>query len=308
MTKTIDLSIIIITSKKEFIFKCLESCYKALEGVKNEVILIDNASEDKVGKKVKNKFPEVRVIRREENGGFGENNNLGMKIVKGRYVLLLNDDTEIIDKKIFKEMIVWMDKHKKAGVVSCALLDPDKKTYQGSGGYFPTLFKVFAWMSFLDDLPIIDRLIKPYHPLHKASPFYKGEDYFKKPHKQDWVTGAFYLMRKEAVDEVGLFDEDFFLYVEEVELSYRFAKAGWEIWYLPRWKTIHYGQVTTGSERATIKEFEGIKLFYKKHHKKWKLPILIGLLKMGAVLRIVVFGLTKGRLEAKTYVKAFKAI
>ncbi len=303
-----DLTIIVITSKKDFIFECLESVYKALVGVRNEVILIDNASEDKVGEKAKKIFSKLIVLRREENGGFGENNNMGMKVAKGRYVLLLNDDTKIIDKNIFKGMLIWMDKHPKAGVASCALVNPGKKNYQGSGGYFPTLFRVFAWMSFLDDIPVVDRLIKPYHPLHAWSPFYKGEDYFKRSHKQDWVTGAFYLMRNRALDEVGFFDEDFFLYVEEVDFSYRFVKAGWDIWYLPKWKIAHYGQVTTGSERAMINEFEGLKLFYKKHYPRWQMPILKLLLKLGAILRIIVFGLIKGPGIARTYVKAYNVV
>ena len=301
-----DLTIIIITSKREFIFACLESVYKALIGLKNEVILIDNASEDKVGEKVKKKFPKVKVLRREKNGGFGENNNMGMKIAEGRYVLLLNDDTEIIDKNIFKEMLSWMDEHPKVGVTSCALVNPDNKDYQGSGGYFPTLFKVFAWMTFLDDIPGLDRLINPYHPFHGWSPFYKGEDYFKKSHRQGWVTGAFYLMRKKALDDVGLFDENFFLYVEEVDLSYRFVKLRWEIWYLPKWKIVHYGQVTTGSERAMVYEFKGLKLFYKKHYRSWELQVLRFLLRIGALLRIIVFGLIKGPSVAKIYAKAFK--
>lgn len=308
MPKNIDLSIILISSKKDYIFDCLDSVYKALGSIKNEVILIDNASEDNLGEKVKKKFPEVKILRREENGGFGENNNMGMKIARGRYVLLLNDDTKIIDKKIFKQMIEWMDKNKKVGVSSCALVNPDKKTYQGSGGYFPTLPRVFAWMTFLDDIPGIDLLIKPYHPLSGWSPFYKGEEYFKKPHKQDWVTGAFYLMRKKAMDEVGLFDEDFFLYVEEVDLSYRFVQAGWKIWYLPRWKVVHYGQVTTGSANAMIREFENLKLFYKKHYAGWKLPFLVLFLKLGAVLRMVLFGIMKGPDATKTYAKAFQAV
>src|SRR3989344_8255338 len=296
-----DLTVIVITSKKDYIFECLESVYKALVGVRNEVILIDNASEDKVGEKAKKKFPNLIVLRREENGGFGENNNMGMKVAKGKYVLLLNDDTKILDKNIFKGMLPWMDKHPKVGVASCALVNPEKETYQGSGGYFPSLFRVFAWMSFLDDIPVVDRLIKPYHPLHSWSPFYKGEDYFKRSHRQDWVTGAFYLMRKKALDEVGMFDEDFFLYVEEVELSYRFSQKGWEIWYLPDWKIIHFGQSTTGSERAILDEFRNLILFYEKHYPKWQKPLLLFLFKFGIFLRMIVFGILKGSETAKIY-------
>jgi len=305
--KTPDISIVLITNKKDYILDCLKSVYAALKNIENEVILIDNVSLDKVGEMAKKKFPELIVLRREVNGGFGENNNMGMKIAKGRYVLLLNDDTKIINKNIFKDMIAWMDEHPLAGSSTCALVNPDLKTFQGSGGSFPTLPKVFAWMTFIDDIPGLDNLIKPYHPLHGWSPFHTNEDYFKKSHKQDWLTGAYYLMRKEAMDQAGLFDEDFFLYVEEVELAYRFAKKGWEAWYLPKWKTLHYGMATNGSEKATIFEMQNLKLFYKKHFPLWQMPILIFLLKFGIVLRIILYGIINPSV-AKIYAKAFSVV
>lgn len=300
----INLSIIIISSKLDYLRDCIKSAYTALKNVSNEIIIIDNASVDKIGKQIKNQFSKVKIIRREVNGGFGENNNMGMKIAKGKYILLLNDDTKIIDKKIFKEMIAWMDSHPNAGLATCALINTDLKTYQGSGGSFPTLFKVFAWMTFLDDLPYLDNIIKPYHPMHEVSPFHTNENYFKKIHKQDWVTGAFFFMRKKAMDQSGIFDEKFFLYVEEVELAYRIYKKGWETWYLPKWKIIHYGSATIGSERALTYEMQNIKLFYKKHYPKWQLPILTFLLKFGAAIRIVIFGIYKGPSIAKIYYKA----
>lgn len=302
-----DLSIIIVsTNIKDLLRKCLISVEKAIKPIKAEIIDVDNNSTDGTAEMIAKEFPKVKLIKKHRNRGFGENNNFGMKIAKGRYVLLLNSDTEIIDKNIFKEMIEWMDKHPKVGLASCALINPDRKTYQGSGGYFPTLLRVFAWMTFLDDLPFIDSFIKPYHPLHGWSPFYQGENYFKKPQEQDWVTGAFFLMRKKAMDEAGLFDEDFFLYVEEVDLSYRIKKAGWQVRYLPKWKIVHYGQVTTGSESAMVNELKNLKLFYKKHYPSWKLPILSFLIKLGTLLRIIIFGLWKGGKVAKIYAKAFK--
>ena len=304
-----DISIVIVsTNIKDLLKECLESVSAALKGINGEVIVVDNASSDGTPDMVAKEFSWVKLIRKKENHGFGENNNFGMRVARGEYVLLLNSDTKITDRKIFKEMIGWMDAHPKVGVASCALLNPDEKTYQGSGGYFPTLIRVFAWMSFLDDIPGIDTLIKPYHPLHGWSPFYKGEAYFKKPHKQDWVTGAYYLMRKEAMDEVGLFDEDFFLYVEEVDLSYRFIKRGWEVWYLPRWKIVHYGQVTIGSERATVYELNNLKLFYKKHYPGRQLPILTLILKFGVALRTILYSLVGKFSVSKIYVKAFKTI
>lgn len=301
---TCDLSIVIVSSKRDYVLDCLSSVRNAIKQIRSEIILVDNASTDDVGKVAKEKNPEIRVIRRQENGGFGENNNLGMKVANGRYVLLLNDDTKITNKNIFVEMIKWMDEHPDVGISSCALVNSDGVSIQGSGGYFPTLLRVFAWMTFLDDIPGVDTLIKPYHPMHPESILSKNEKYFTKPHKQDWVTGAFFMMRKKAMDEVGLFDNEFFLYVEEVDLAYRFAKKGWETWYLPNWKTIHFGMSTSGSERATIYEMKNLKLFYKKHFPSWQLPMVSLILKVGIILRIVIFGIL-GRPVAKTYVKAF---
>jgi GT2 family glycosyltransferase len=218
MNKKIDLSIVIISSKKDYIFDCLRSLESATQGIEAEVILIDNVSQDKIGESVKKQFPKVKVLRREVNGGFGENNNMGMKIAQGRYVLLLNDDTKIIDKNIF------------------------------------------------------------------------------------------FLKRKEAMDEAGLFDEDFFLYVEEVELAYRFARKGWEAWYLPRWKTVHYGMSTNGSEKATIFELQNLVLMYKKHEPKWKIPVLRIILRFGVGLRIILWTVRCKPDITKIYEKAFTAI
>jgi hypothetical protein len=303
-----DLSIVIVSLNiKDLLEKCLESVFKNKEDIDFEVFVVDNASKDGTDKMVEKKFPKVKLIKNNKNIGFGPANNIAMKKGRGRYVLLLNPDTEMIQEKILSKMISWMDKHPKVGISSCALLNPDR-TYQGSGGYFPNLFRVFAWMFFLDDIPFVDRLIKPYHPLHPWSPFYKGENYFSKPHKQDWVTGAFFLIRREVLDEIGYFDEDFFAYVEEVEFCFRAKKAGWDIYYLPQWRILHYGQVTTGSEFAMINEFKGLKIFYAKHHPNWQMPILRGLLKAGSLLRIMLFGIIRGRSPIKIYAKAFKAV
>ncbi len=303
----IDLSVVIVSSKLDFLSDCVKGLNSSLSKINNEIIIVDNASVDNVGGKIKKQFPNVKIIRREVNGGFGENNNMGMKIAAGRYVLLLNDDTKIIQKNIFSEMISWMDEHIDVGIASCALVNPDEKTIQGSGGYFPTLPRVFAWMTFVDDIPGVDKIMKPYHPLHPGSPFYKNESYYKKPQQQDWVTGAFFLMRKEAMDQAGIFDEDFFLYVEEVELAYRFMLKGWKSWYLPKWKIVHYGQMTNGSEKATIFEMQNLKLFYKKHYPSWQLPILTFVLKLGALLRMAFYGLVNLKV-AKIYAKAFSSI
>ena len=303
-----DLSIVIVSLNiKDLLRKCLSSVFASESKINYEIFVVDNASSDGTPEMVSKEFPQVKVIKNKKNIGFGPANNIAMKKAKGKYTLLLNPDTEVINKNTLSQMVSWMDKNPKTGISTCALLNPDK-TYQGSGGYFPSLFRVFSWMFFLDDIPIVDRLIKPYHPMHAWSPLYKGEGYFKEKHEQDWVTGAFFLIRREVIEKVGYFDEDYFAYVEEVDYCFRTKKLRWEIYYLPKWEIIHYGQVTTGSEFATIKEFEGVKIFYKKHHPAWETIPLRLFLKSGAGLRFFLFGLLKGKESAKVYAKAFKII
>lgn len=306
MSKTqIDLSVIIIslsTDKyhtKSSLEITLKSLKPALSKISSELILVDNTTiDDGTCSFAKSYFPEVKYIKRNEVHGFGDNNNFGLKYANGRYVLFLNNDVRFLDNTILNQMVEWMDKNEKAGVVSSALLNPDKKTFQRSGGYFPNLARVFAWMFFIDDLPFSNIFVNSYHP---------GLNYFKKSHSQDWVTGAFYLVRKEILDKIGGFDEDYDAYVEETDFSYRIKKHGWDIWYLPKWKIIHFGGLSYGNENSLIYELKNLKLFYKKHYPKWQLPVLNIIIKIGCVLRIIIFGLFNPKL-AKTYAKAIKTV
>lgn len=308
-SKNIDLSVVIVSMNiRDMLRDCLKSLYAAIGTMRVEVIVVDNVSSDGTPEMVRKEFPKVNLILGRKIRGFGENNNIGLKKAKGRYKLLLNSDTLLTDKNILKEMLAWMENNPKVGAASCALLNSDRKSLQGSGGYFPTLPRVLAWMLFIDDIPGVDKIIKPFHPLHGASPIYKGEDYFKKSHKQDWITGAFFLMRGKALTQVGPFDEDFKMYVEEVDLSYRFSEAGWEIWYLPKWSIIHFGSMTVGSGNAVVWEFESIRHFFKKHYPSWQGPMLSFILATGAILRIFVFGILKGLDQAKIYVKALSKV
>lgn len=301
-----DLSIIIVSyNTKKLLEDCLVSIKKNLGKIDYEVIVVDNASSDgsvELIKSYTSRMP-LKFIDSGGNIGFGRANNLGMKISKGKYVLLLNSDT-IIEKPFLKEMMEWMDKHLKVGITSCALKNADG-SLQGTGGYFPTLLRVFSWMFFLEDLPLIDKLIKPFHPMHAYSFFYKGTSFFHQEGERDWVTGAFFLMKKEVIDKVGYFDPEFFMYTEEVDLCYRIKKAGWKIWYLPKWSIIHYGGASSTSEFPILSEYKGIKIFYRKRMPSWQYPIVRIFLKLGALIRIFVLGLLKGPQAVKTYAKAF---
>jgi hypothetical protein len=303
-----DLSIIIVSFNTKKILKdCIESVVKTTKEIKYEIIVVDNDSKDgsvKLLKLLAKKYP-IRIIANKNNAGFSIANNQGAKIAKGKYILFLNSDT-ILKENVLGEMVLWTNKNPKVGVSTCALRNLDG-SLQGTGGYFPDLFKVFAWMFFLEDIPFVDRLIKPFHPMHPQSPLYKGESFFKKAHQRDWVTGAFLLTRKDIFDEVGRFDEDYFMYTEEVDLCWRIKKKGWQIWFLPKWNITHLGGASSTAEFPILSEYKGVKLFYKKNKPTWQMPLVRLFLKGGAALRILLFGLIKGKGAAITYAKAFKA-
>jgi GT2 family glycosyltransferase len=301
----IDLSIIIIslsTDKyhtKSNLELALNSMKSALSKVNYELIVVNNSTRDDGTEKMcRNIFKDVKYLERNSVFSFCNNNNYGLKKASGRYILFLNNDVEVIDEDIFRDMVTWMDNHQDVGASTSALINSDKKTLQPSGGYFPSLLNVFLWMTFLDNLPFMDRLFDVYHP---------NINYFKSEHDQDWITGAFYLVRKDVLDETGGFDEEYGAYVEEVDLSYRIKQKGFKIKYLPKWRTVHFGGQSYGNENSLIYELRNLKLFYKKHYPSWQLPVLDFTIKFGCVLRMIVFSLIRPKL-VKVYAKAFKNI
>lgn len=304
----LDLSVIIINyNTKKITEDCIKSIVRNTQGIDYEIIAVDNASIDGSVESLENlkkKISGLILIRNKQNRGFGPGNNQGIRIAKGEFILLLNTDTLIHDN-VLSEIVDWMRKNEKVGVATCALKNQDG-SLQGTGGYFPTLFRVFAWMFFLEDIPLLDALIKPFHPVHGQSPFYKGTRQFINEREQDWVTGAFLLTRKDVINQVGYFDEDFFMYTEEVDYCYRVKKAGWKVWYLPAWSITHLGGASSTAEFPILSEYKGIKLFYEKRMPSWQLPVLRFFLKGGALVRMILFSFLKGKEAAKTYAKAFQ--
>ncbi len=298
-----DLSIIIVSfNTKQLLGSCIKSIQKYTKNINYEIIVVDNDSKDDSSTSAK-KLGAV-VLENKENVGFGRANNQGLKISKGKYILFLNSDTEVHDN-VLGEITNWMEARKNAGVVTSGLKNRDG-SIQATGGYFPTLPRVFSWM-IIQDLPFVDSIIKPFHPFHSKSLFSKGDSFYRQRKQLDWVTGAFLFTRREILEKVGGWDEKFFMYVEEVDLCYRIKALSFQVWYLPQWKITHLGGASSKtSEFSLISEYEGIKKFYKKHYPKWQYSILRFFLKIGALGRVVVFGLLEGRETAKTYAKAFR--
>ena len=222
----INLSIVIVSyNTKKLLGECLKTVIRYTKGIEYEIIVVDNASTDGSRQIVKklSKRKKIILIENSKNLGFGQANNVGIKRSCGKYILLLNSDTEI-KNNVLGEMVEWMNDNSNVGVATCALKYPDGKV-QATGGYFPYLLKVFFWMLFIDDIPILDRVIKPFHPMHGNLPFLKGDRFYAREREIDWVTGAFMFVRKEVFDKVGGFDKDYFMYTEETDLCYLVKKA-----------------------------------------------------------------------------------
>jgi len=297
------LSIIIPSyNTKKLLRDCLTSIYKQTKEIKFEIIVVDNGSKDGSVEMVKKKFPKVKLIALSKNMGYGRANNLGAKKAKGEWLLFLNSDTKIINQAI--DVIL-----KKTGdwglgtgsyILGCKLLNPDG-SIQSSAGYFPTLPKVITTMLFLEDLPILNSLIKPYQQSKKS--------FYQKRQEVDWVTGASLMIKKDLFKKIGGFDERFFMYAEEVDLCFRAKQKGAKVFYTPKAEIIHLKGASSkrGFETAVLGEYKGLKYFFKKHKPVWQLPILKAILFSGALLRIVVFGIID-KSKAKAYIKAIKKI
>lgn len=299
------LSIVIVSfNTKRLLLECLASIVKYTKGIDYEIIVIDNASTDESTEELKKlRIEKLRIIENKTNLGFAAGNNQGWKAAKGRYILFLNSDTKTASN-VLGEMVSWIDKNPKVGVATCSLKNRDGNL-QGTGGYFPTLLSVFSWMT-IQDLPFVDYLIVPFHPMHAKSFLGKGDRFFNKERQLDWVTGAFVLTRRKVLEDIGGWDEGYFMYVEEVDLCFRIKRAGWQVWYLPQWNITHHGGASGTKELSVISEFSGLKRFYKKFYPSWQYPILRFLIKLGTLGRMVLFGILEGRKSMETYAKAFR--
>jgi GT2 family glycosyltransferase len=231
-------------------------------------------------------IPNLKVILNKENAGFAKANNQGIEKSEGEYVLLLNSDTIITEKNFFNKIIKFLEKNNNIGILGPKLLWENGQI-QSSGGYFPTLPRLITWALMLDDLPLINKIIKPYHP-HQPN-FYTNDSYYQKLHHQDWVTGACFFIKRIVLDKIGFLDEKFFMYAEEMEYCYRAKKAGFGVIYYPKASLIHLGGKSGTSLLAAKGEFWGIKYFYQKHQPSWQKPIAGLLLKTAAFLRSLVF-------------------
>lgn len=284
-----NLSIIIVSYNTEkLLVECVESIYKTAKDFTFEVIISDNNSIDgSVTALRKLKLQNLIVIENKENFGFSRANNVGVKKSTGRFILFLNPDTLVHDNTL-KGMIDFMDSHKEVGAATCKVLLPNGKIDDATHRGFPTPWNSFSHFSGLSKLFKISKTFGGYNLTFLD---------LNSVHEIDALAGAFMIVRREAGEEVGWWDEDYFFYGEDIDFCYTLKQKGWKIYYVPQFSILHYKGVSGGIKKhsehltsadketkkiATIARFNAMRIFYKKHYEQ-KYPWII--------TRLVYFGI-----------------
>ncbi len=272
-----DLSITIVNwNVCELLRRCLHSIMSNIQrptsnlqlptsNFQTEVIVVDNASSDDSVAMVEAEFPQVQLIANSENVGFTVGNNQGIAASRGRHILLLNPDTEVVGDAL-ATMVEYMDAHARVGVLGPQLLNPDG-SIQSSRRRFPTMATAFLESTILQQWFSHNRITRHYYVADRP------DDEIQ---EVDWVTGACLLARRRAIEEVGLLDVGFFMYSEELDWCHRIKAQGWKVVYLPTARVIHYG--AQSSEQ--VKSFQHIQFqrskirYFCKHHGPWQAGVL----------------------------------
>ena len=267
----LDMSIVMVCwNNKDYLDPCLKSLYDAGLKYTFEVLVTDNGSTDGSQDLLSDKYPEVKIIQNEGNVGLGKASNQGIEASNGRYILLFNNDT-IVSGPSLDALVEFMDSHPEAGAVGGTLLNPDG-SFQSGYGTFSTLWEEFMIASRLGE-----KLSQGY-PLHGRSEIVESVG---------WLSSACLLVRRSALDKVGLLDEEYFIYGDEVDLQYRLIKGGWKVFFIPNSTTIHYGGRSLDRWRRRKMVNRGKMLFYKKNYgwiKTTLLRIMFAVLSIGKLM------------------------
>ncbi|MEE8565554.1 MAG: glycosyltransferase family 2 protein [Candidatus Thermoplasmatota archaeon] len=291
----ITLSIIIVNwNNKDILRDCLNSIYHTPNVSKYEIIVVDNHSEDGSVELIKNKFVDVKLIENNKNLGFAKANNQAIKIARGDYILLLNNDTVVTNTYFFDRMIEYMKKNPQVGILGCKLLHPDG-TLQSCGGSFPSVWGIFKSQILFT---------KTWKRLGKSK---QGDNHFK---KVDFVCGACLMTRKEILDKVGLLKEEYFMYGEDVEFCYRVRKVGYDIGVLTDESIIHLHSKST-EKNLTRMLYHSItndlKNIWMLHHSNLQVLLVKIFHLMGILMRAFLAIFRKGK-KPDDYLKLFKRL
>ena len=272
-----DLSIIIVSwNTREYLLSCLGSIFEEEDGPFKEVIVIDNGSRDGSGNEVKKTFSLIHLVENEKNLGFAKAVNQGLQKSSGRYVLLLNPDTRVKNRAI-ERLMSFMDSHPDTGVAGAQLLNSDGSK-QNSIANFPSLATELFNKSLL-------RWLFP-----KRFPGKKRN--YPEPVEVNSVIGACMMVRREVLDQVGLLDEDYFLFLEETDWCYRMKRAGWKIYHVPQAEVVHFQgkSAEQDKKRSKVEYYRSRYHFFRKNRGITPLVILF----VGLVVRLVIEFLLTG--------------
>lgn len=264
---TVDVSIIIVNyNTRAMTLQALESIFCSETDNCYEVILVDNSSSDDSVASIRGLFPCVQIIENRSNVGFATANNQGIRISSGRYVLLLNSDTRI-ERGTLQSIIEFMDEQPLAGASGCKVLLPDGQLDPACKRGFPTPLTSLFYVSGVARLCPRSAVLNRYHMGHLSA-----DD----TNAVDAIVGAFMVVRRNVIDQVGLLDEEYFMYGEDIDWCYRIKQAGWQVYYYPQTQIMHYkGGSSSRRPPWLVREFyRAMLLFYKKHYQHMYNPLV----------------------------------
>ena len=259
------LSVVIVNyNVKYFLEQCLHSLEQAAMGIDHEVIVIDNASTDGSTEYITARFPKVKWMACRENNGFSKGNNIAIAHAKGEYILMLNPDT-IVTKEAIEGCIAFMDNNADAGACGVYMLRTDGTFAPESRRALPTPFVAFCKMSGLSNLFPKSRTFGRYYMQYLDK---------EETNPIEIISGAYMMLRHKTIKKTGALDEDFFMYGEDIDLSYRILKSGYRNYYMPL-RILHYkGESTNKSSYRYVHTFyRAMQLFFKKHYSHYSLIV-----------------------------------
>ena len=248
--QVVDMSIVLVCwNNKAYLDPCLKSLYEG--GLKSsfDVVVVDNGSTDGSQQMLAEKYPDVKIIQNEGNVGLGKASNQGIEATNGGYILLFNNDT-LVDGPSLDVLVEYLDAHPEAGATAGRLLNPDG-SFQSGFAPFSTLLEEFLIVTHIGEL------LWPGYPSHGDSTEIKTTG---------WMSSACLLVRRAALDQVGLLDESYFIYGDEADLQYRLNKAGWKVVFLPNSSIIHFGGRSMDRWKRRKMVYRGKLMFYKKNY------------------------------------------
>jgi len=263
-----ELSVIIVSfNVREYLKNCLITVLKAAESVECEIFVVDNNSTDGSGDMVKNEFPEVNLIRNKENSGFSTANNQAVKMANGSFVLFLNPDT-IVESDTFSKCICFMKDHPDAGAIGVKMVNGEGRYLPESKRAFPNpltaFFKSFGLSALFPGSHFFNRYYLTNIDKDETAP-------------SEAISGAFMFAGMEALLKAGLFDEDFFMYGEDIDLSYRLNRLGYTNYYFPEVCIIHFKGMSTRRDKYTdiIHFYNAMKIYARKRNREKFNPLFL---------------------------------